>query len=221
MKLAHGICLIGLLFLSACGSEADTSSNSNADLLRSVAASTVARVKGSEAAAEPMTRARLAEVVTPVMLLTVDASGKQALIAEIQTNQGVATWSTVDDITISLRNGVIVATRGFGADLMAAAVPAVLSGVGQGQSHRRVHTLLNGEDKPIRTQFTCTFRNDGSQVIDIVEVKYQATQITESCVASERRFENVYWISGDRQMRKSRQWISPEVGFLTIQDVRR
>ncbi|MFN7224189.1 MAG: YjbF family lipoprotein [Paracoccaceae bacterium] len=219
MKLLFGAGLVGLVVLSACGNDVDKSSNT--EVIRALSASTAAKIKGASAPIERMTRARLAEVVTPVMLLSVDASGKQALIAEIQSNGGVETWSTVDDITISLRKGVIVATRGFGADLMAASAPVVSRAVGNGQSHSRVHTVLDGEDKPVRTHFTCTFQINGQQVIDIVEIKYNLTQVTEDCVADTVRFRNLYWMTDDQHLRKSRQWISPEVGFLTIEDVRR
>ncbi|MFN3845700.1 MAG: YjbF family lipoprotein [Paracoccaceae bacterium] len=211
--------IVGMVVLAGCGN--DVNKSSNTEVARALAASTTARFKGTSTSVERMTRARLAEVVTPVMLLSAEASGKQALIAEIQTSGGVETWSTVDDITVSMRNGVIVATRGFGADLMAASVPVVSRDVGNGQIHKRVHTLLDGEDKPVRTHFTCTFQNHGVQVIDIVQIKYNTTHVTEDCLSDAARFQNRYWISDDRQMRKSTQWISPGVGFLTIEDVRR
>ena len=210
---------MALFGVTACGNDTETSPN--AAVLRSFAASGAAKVKGTEGAAAPMTRARLAEVVTPVMLVTWDRTGNEALIAEIQTNGNVATWSSVDDLTISMRNGVIVATRGFGDDLMAASVPAVSRHSGGGAEHVRVHTLLNGEDQAYRTQFTCRFQNAGFQDIDIVQINYRSTHVIESCHAGDIRFQNEYWISEDQKMRKSRQWISPAVGYFTIRDVRR
>ena len=219
MKYAPGLGLISLLALAACGSDTDPASNTA--VVRSFAASALGSVKASAPASERMTRARLAEVLTPVMLTTIENTGHQALIAEIETNGPVATWSSVDDITISLRNGVIVATRGFGADLMAATVPAVSRSSGGGQTYTRVHTLLNGEDQAVRTQFACTMQNYGAKTVDIVEISYQTSHVIESCTADGVSFRNEYWISGDQKMRKSRQWISPDVGFLTIEDVRR
>ncbi|MFN4154412.1 MAG: YjbF family lipoprotein [Paracoccaceae bacterium] len=219
MKHALGFGLMSLLFVAACGSDKDPSSNT--EIVRAFAGSAIGTVKGSAPAPARMTRARLAEVITPVMLVTINNTGHEALIAEIQTNGGVSTWSSVDDITISLRNGVIVATRGFGADLMAAAVPAVSRSNGGGTAHVRVHTLLNGEDQPVRTQFACIMQNVGQKVIDIVEISYQSTHVIETCAADGERFQNEYWISNDQKMRKSKQWISADVGFLTIEDVRR
>lgn len=216
--MRHSLFLVFLMALSACGSATDTASNT--EVLRAFAASATGRMKAPETVA-PITRATLAQVVTPVMLVKIDKTGQEALIAEIQTNGGVSTWSSIDDITISFRNSVIVATRGFGADLMAAAVPAISRSSGGGTGHTRVHTLLNGEDNTVRTRYACTLQNAGSKIVNIVQIAYETTHIIESCAADGLRFQNEYWFSGDQKMRKSRQWISPEVGFLTIEDVRR
>jgi hypothetical protein len=218
MKASLSAALIALMAFAACGNETDTSAATQ--VVRAVAATSLAKVKGGGAGEPQMTRARLAEVVTPVMLVTVENSGQEAMIAEIQANRGVSTWSTVNDITISLRDGVIVATRGFGADLMAAAVSPVSKGVGGGPEHRRTHTVLNGEDQAVRMEFNCKFRNDGPKTIEVVEIFYQTTQITESCVAGMLSFENQYWLDNGQKMRRSRQWVSSDAGYIIISDVR-
>lgn len=219
MKSTLVLGIFSMFVLAACGSDSDSATNT--DIVRSFASSAFGVVKPAGPAPERMTRARLAEVLTPVMLVTIDSTGHEALIAEIETNGSVATWSSVDDITISLKNGVIVATRGFGADLMSAAVPAVSRSSGGGASHTRVHVLLNGEDQSVRTRFSCTMQNLGTKAVDVVQVSYQTTHVVESCTADGATFKNDYWISSDQKIRKSRQWISPDVGFLTIADVRR
>ncbi|NEX48049.1 YjbF family lipoprotein [Pseudotabrizicola algicola] len=216
MKTTLVLGLLACTTLVACGSDSD--SIGTADIVRSFATSAIGTLSPADAGIERMTRARLAEVVTPVMLLTVDSTGQEALIAEIENNRGVETWSTVDDITISLRNGVIVATRGFGADLMAASGPNVTR---SGGSYGRVHVLLNGEDNPEQTRFACTLQNAGAKAVEVVEITYQATHMIETCSAPGESFTNDYWITGDQKIRKSRQWISPDLGYITIADVRR
>ena len=219
MKYAVALGLSALLAVAACGSDTDNSLNTQ--VVRAFASSAVKGVKPAAPQSAPITRATLATVVTPVMLVRIDSLGQEALIAEVQTNGPVATWSSVDDITISLKNGVIVATRGLGADLMAAAVPSVSQSSGGGQTYSRIHTLLNGEDQATRTQFSCTMQNAGVKTIDIVEISYQATHVIETCSADRETFKNEYWFSSDQKMRMSRQWVSPDVGYLTIKDVRR
>ncbi|MDO9639268.1 MAG: YjbF family lipoprotein [Pseudotabrizicola sp.] len=213
MKRAVRPCLLAVLITASCGSDPSPTVG--------MARTALGSVLGTAKAPAPprITQALLAQVVTPVMLVTIDNRKQQALIAEIQTNRDVATWSSVDDITLSFRNGVIVATRGFGADLMAADVPEVSPRSG-GEAHSRVHTLLNGEDQAVQTRYACSFRNVGMEVIEIVKISYEATHIVESCAGGGMRFVNDFWFSGDQTLRKSRQWISPDVGYLTIEDVR-
>lgn len=214
-----GLALIGAFLLSACGN--DPEPTSNGAVLKSLSSAGMARITSGGTAAEPITRARLAEVVTPVMLITIERTGVEALFAEIETARGVETWSSVDDLTISLRNGVIVATRGFGPDLMAASVPSVSLASGNGQGHTRRHSTLNGEDQPVQTDFACRFVSDGVKAVEIVEITYQLTHIAETCTAGDVSFQNEFWIGSDQKIRKSRQWISADGGFLTIEDVRR
>lgn len=214
MNHALWSCLLAALITASCGSDPSPT----VGMARTALASLLGTAKPT--APPQITRALLAQVVTPVMLVTVDDRNQQALIAEIQTNRGVATWSSVDDITLSLRNGVIVATRGFGADLMAADVPDI-SGRSGGKAHSRVHTLLNGEDRAVQTSYVCGVRSAGIKMIEIVEISYETTHIIESCAGGGLRFVNDFWFTSDQTLRKSRQWVSPDVGFLTIEDVRR
>jgi hypothetical protein len=164
-------------------------------------------------------RAELDAISTPAQLVTLQ-SGKQGVVGLMQNNRGVTTWSTVDDVTISLRDGVIAATRGLGDDLMAASPVSPIQLVSSAKSYRRAFTHLNGTDQPITTTYSCNAQVDGGQAIEIVQLSYSVTHVTETCSASTLSFKNDYWI-GAAGIRKSRQWVSENAGYLTIEDLRR
>jgi hypothetical protein len=124
-------------------------------------------------------------------------------------------------VTVSLRQGVLLATRGFGADLMAADVPGAATLAKGGSAYSRAHTLLDGTDQPIRTIYSCSVMSRQPQAIVVVEVSYQTTHVVESCSDGNSTFENEFWFEGAQKLRKSRQWVSPEVGYLLIEDLRR
>lgn len=214
MKFAFAI--LAMLSLTACGNEVD--SVGGGAIAKSLLASTSGALKGSTPGSLGLTRASLEQVVTPVLLATIDSRGQQALLGEVQTNQGVATWSTLDDVTISFRNGVIVATRGLGNDLMASDGAAVAK---DGGARSRAYTHLSGEDRSVRRVFNCTTASRGGEVVEIIEISYPTTRISENCSANDLVFQNDYWFSTDGKLRKSRQWISEDVGYLTIEDLRR
>lgn len=215
MRYAAAIALI--CALSACGNQTD--SLGGTDVAKALFSATTARATGTAPGNSlGLTRQALEQVVTPVQLATIDQRGQQALLGELEANQDVVTWSTLDDVTVSFRNGVIVATRGLGNDLMAAAGPAVQ---GRSGTVNRVYTHLNGEDQPVRRTFACTVLPRGTETIEIIEIAYVTSRVSESCTSGDLTFQNDFWLSSDQKLRKSRQWISEDVGFLTIEDLRR
>ena len=164
-----------------------------------------------------LTRAALANIVTPVDLVTIESRNAQGVIAKIATNRGVETWSSVDKKTIAMRDGVIVATRGLGEDLMSASVPQLAQLQNGSLGHNRVHTVLDGEDKPVYQRFDCNAIRGGAETIVIVELAYATHHVTEACNGPSGRFTNDYWFQTGGKLRKSRQWISDSVGYVVIE----
>ncbi len=210
------------LTVAACGNDPESFVGARV-LQSSLAEQTKGLTKRKAAAPAPVqvTRAALATVETPVILMTVESRGQHALIAEVADNLGVQTWSTVDDVTVSMKNGVVVATRGFGADLMAASVPnpAVLQSAAK--SYGRIHTYLDGTDRAVQMNFTCNVTNLGAQAIEVVEIVYQTRHVSETCTGNGIEFTNEYWLDGSAHIRKSRQLVSQDAGYLVIEDLRR
>lgn len=176
--------------------------------------------KKSGAAGAGITRASLANIITPVDLVTIERRNAQGVIAKIATNQGVETWSSIDKKTIALRTGVIVATRGLGEDLMSASVPQLAQLRSPSGTHTRVHTVLDGEDKPVHQRFDCNANRIGAETITVVERPYAVQHVAESCSGPLGSFVNDYWFHTDGKLRKSRQWISDSVGYVTIEHLR-
>lgn len=207
-----------LMFLAACGNDPDAFSAA-----KSARALVSAKLPGKEEAqpAPAFTRAMLEAVLTPVQLVTIETRNQKALVAEIAQNGGVTTWSSVDKVTISLRNGGLVATRGLGDDLLAAAGPAPSARLAAGGPYSRSYTLNDGLDRAVVIAATCSVRLVGSQSIDIVEISYLVTELRERCEAKDQSFENTYWVDRLGHVRKSRQWVSPEVGTIVIEDLRK
>lgn len=206
--------------LTACGS--DQAEFGATGAFKSAAMSTSDSLRGKDKAdaAAPITRASLANIITPVDLVTIERRGAQGVIAKIATNRGVETWSSIDKKTIAMRDGVIVGTRGLGEDLMAAATPLlgqIRGGVG---SYSRTHTLLDGEDKPVYHRYNCSANQAGSETITVVERSFAVMRVTETCKGPSGGFSNDFWFQNDGKLRKSRQWISESVGYVAIEHLR-
>ena len=208
------------LALASCGNDPDAFTAARAFKSGVTERFKTARPAKSALPPRQITRADLSQILTPVQLVTIEKTGQQAVIALVASNQGVETWSSVDKVTVSFRNGVIVATRGLGADLMSGNAPTGNALQGGSGRYGRARVVLDGLDQAIRTTYACATTRVSGETIEIVEINYQTSHVKEVCTAPGSEFENEYWIDGTQRIRKSRQWISTEVGYLVVQDVR-
>lgn len=208
-------CLAAFLALSACGSDNDRLNGFS--VARDVVAGAASAVRPApQGGSLGLTRADLAQILTPVDLITVERLGAQAVIAKIATNAGVETWSSVDKKTVSFRSGVLVASRGLGDDLIGAAVPS-LSRIMEGGGHSRSHSWMRANDQVVRHDFTCRTELVGSAAITIVERSYPVRQFRENCTGDGGSFQNDYWVQIGGKLRQSRQFVSDGVGYVVIQ----
>ena len=141
------------------------------------------------------------------------------LLAPFGGSNGVVTWSSTSYQTISLRDGVMVATRGFGPDLMSSVAPAIATiAAARGITHRR-YSYLDGADQPQSLDFTCTLAPAGTESIEVMAKVYGTRKVTESCAGPAGQFVNAYWFDGGSELRQSRQFLAPGLATMSIQRV--
>lgn len=206
------------LGLSACGS--DTDETLSARSFQAVVQSAVRSGRRSGPAAPPeaqlgLTRAILQSNQINASLVTIERAGASALMAPIAANRGIQTWASQDAKTLSFRDGILVATRGLGDDLMTASVPSPAQ-IAAGGSWNRVHVTLDGEDRPQRHRYSCTAATVGPARIEIVERSYATRLVRETCRGADGGFENEYWFQTGSDLRQSRQWIGRSLGHVAI-----
>src|SRR5690606_13025303 len=120
--------------------------------------------------------------------------------------------------TVTLYDGSLIATKGFGNDLSSARVPAVRAGT---QDVLREHFYLGGDELMRRKQYFCDFRDGGRQRINLLGVPFNTTLVVETCRGEDDTFENSYWFAKGGSIVKTLQWASPEIGSLLIEVVPR
>lgn len=149
------------------------------------------------------------QFVTPLSntLLNVEipARGAVATLVLVARNQGVDTWQTGDNVSVSLRSGVFVATRGLGFDVMGSDVQQTLSALAGRQSGQYTVTrrYLSADNHSEFVTATCTMNRSGSD-----------RQYFEQCNIPGGVFRNEYLLDGSGQIVQSKQWVGPEVQYL-------
>jgi hypothetical protein len=210
--------LAGLAVLSACG-------NANTGQEYRVALQQLGGVVRPAEAAPPAALARASYQVVPGPLIFVNLPefSVAAPMVPFGENRGFRTWSTAEKQTLTTRGAVVSATRGLGDDLMRASVEgvaqAVAAGTGDGVARTTWH--LDGNEEFIIRRFDCTVRTVGREEITLGSgERFTATQVHEDCTSSGTSFRNTYWKDGNGTVRRSRQWVSPIVGYAEIEVLR-
>lgn len=151
----------------------------------------------------PAVRARFGNV--PLKVATLEEQGLSSILFRRAVNGGVETYFTPDGTSVALQEGLLVATRGLGYDLMSADVGAVREGLLTGRQSVRVHRYLDGEDRLFIRSFVCDYAG--------------GREVRETCYSEDLKITNSYQLDGAGRVISSRQWIGPEQGFITIQEV--
>lgn len=152
----------------------------------------------------PEVREELGDI--DLLVVTLEEPNLSSFLYEAEANGDVTTFFTLDGVSLSLRDGVLVATRGLGFDLMIAEVSGLSPLLETGGQYTRTHRYLDGEDRLASFDFHC-------------EVT-PGPEVRETCKGHGFSFENRY-AHRERQglFALSRQWIGPERGAIVMRDV--
>ena len=146
MKRTIITALAVLTVLSSCGSR-----QSEESVLGPIAqsligftqpASTPASMEDIRQQITPQVRQRFRH--TSLMIAQLESNDRASILVRKGENRDVETYFTPDNISISLRDGVLIATRGLGFDLMSADVSDTIAGLRRGGRAVRIHRYLDG-----------------------------------------------------------------------------
>ena len=155
------------------------------------------------------------------MFVSVPALRAQGYVVPSARNGSIVTWRTPDNATFSFDRGVVVSTRGLGDDMMGSDADHSIAAStgGAGDWAPRINGYMNGEYQSYFLTFQCRRSGSQSDRITIGDQSLSATRITETCVNDQTQIENIYWRNGNGVMLKSRQWVSPTVGYMETERV--
>lgn len=163
-----------------------------------------------------LSRARLDATGQPTLLAELPELKVAATLAPSGRNGEVITWASGDQASLSFQGGVLVATRGLGADVMSADVTgtlAMLRGRSEGV-YTRLNSGLDGEYQTAFRAYQCKRTSARPEQIIIFDRPHSTTRIEETCTTPGRTVTNIYWAGPDGFIWKSRQWVSSHAGYL-------
>lgn len=227
MRILEKVAAAAAVFavLAGCGND-KSGPNPMVSAIGAMAKDSVAKVKArksdTQATAKTPTAGELRSSLEaggkPVLLVSSKVLGQTGFLTIFDAKGDVLTWKTPDGATFSQRNGVLIQTRGLGADLMSAQVPSVGQLLKPGNSYQRIYYFLGDDDQGTRRTYECVTTIVGKESIEVLGRKHGAIHVTETCERPLGKLTNDYWIEGS-SVRQSRQWVSGAIGYIDFQRV--
>lgn len=177
------------------------------------------------AAVEALSRAQLSGIGTnPTILIDIEISQQYATLSQVAENGAYATFQSGDQKTMTFRDGLLVATRGLGADLMSldtTGTRAALNSRFAGKIQTiRTHRYLGSENQIIPVTYDCTLQDRDRETIVSINQRFRLQRFEEVCTSANQDYPdytNTYWLnSTSKEIWKSRQWAGPVVGYLGV-----
>jgi hypothetical protein len=176
--------------------------------------------KPNEQARDVVTRALINTVQVPLLLADFSAKSTSFTLRQYSLNNSVQTWKSRDGVSLSFRQGVLVATRGLGDDLMSADVSNTLGMLASDphtEYYTRFQTYLDGEYQSRFRSFQCQETGTKQEIISIFGKEHQTTRTEETCFSLSIEISNIYWRGVDGLLWKTKQWVSPSIGYLVTE----
>ncbi|MBI1171148.1 hypothetical protein GC209_07080 [bacterium] len=179
--------------------------------------------KTAKPAPDAATLASLRQVLVsigkPIYSVTLKKTNANALMTPYGQNGPVQTWASGTPQTVSLRDGILVATRGYGADIMTSEAPSLAQVRSASGEFHRIYYYLDGADQSSTLELDCSFAAGGTDTVTVVGQSYATHRVTEDCTSPSVTFQNVYWFDASGKIRQSDQYVSPELATMRLQRV--
>lgn len=144
--------------------------------------------------------------------IRIPARQADAPVRLVARNGEAETYIAADSISVSYQQGVLIATRGLGADLMAGDASTTLTALqmpGSGTYSRQMR-YLTSTHQSTWIQAGCDMKAAGADI----RGGRTLSRYEEKCVARSARFTNIYWLDSSAAILSSKQWVSATVGYL-------
>jgi len=168
-----------------------------------------------------LSRAQLNSLGETVLRAQIPNYGLAAVLFISQDRAPYSIWRTPDNVTLQFRSGLIIGSKGVGADLVAVDDPhmiAVLEGREGPGPGKRVNSAFDGTNATVKTEFTCQITDLGPENVTVAELSYPTRHLRQTCTSPNENFVNDYWVQG-RTVWKSRQWFNDQIGYVTVERI--
>lgn len=160
----------------------------------------------------------------PVLFVAYRDAQGESISRQIARNGPHRTFATGNRQLVTLRGGMITSTRGVGADLMASEAAELIAAISRQRPGTASYSIeyLTAENLTVRQDFTCNLTVGGAPLrVAPVPIEGVATMMTADCNSPDLRITNRYAVAPDGYILAGEQWLSPRMGRVAMQTIRR
>lgn len=169
------------------------------------------------------TRAQMQALGRPVVFVTVPRFGTAQPEVELAKNGAYRTYMGGDQSTVTLRSGIVTATRGLLVDLIGQNLSIAPDAMFKGsfpKTYTRTQRSLTGEGVLATYTYNCALApTEQDETLILFGAQHRVRQFSELCGNEKRAFQNSYWVDNTGTVWKSHQSVSKEVGHLVLERV--
>ncbi len=193
---------------------------------------------GKQPTSPPLSRAFLDTVEDPFIEATIERQNQKAnllLRQRLRDDQPgeIEVWRTGDNVSLTMRNGVLISTRGLGGNLLSAQVQVAGDQPGPASGGAHVMMIRAHDNHELRMALACEIQDLGPETIVIVQKPQVTRHLRQTCIREKNDTQentwgdrepgrngtviNDYWIDSKQGLIwQSRQWAGPEIGYLLL-----
>lgn len=165
----------------------------------------------------------VAKLPVKVMLVELPKAKSAALTGVDTVKSDTTTWRSLEDQTIALQHGVVIATRGLAFDLMGSEVGLLPENVinfsQSGESAVRSFSFLDGENVIRTVSYKCFYKVVEPTLVKRLSGEASLASVIEHCPKGGQDIMNQYYFDERSTQVTSRQWLGDTLGYAIVEFV--
>ena len=169
-----------------------------------------------------ITRKKIDDAKIPVLFVELE-NGQNGTLT-LYPGKGIGeTWLGADGTTITLKYGILKATRGMRRDVMGSkSLMPPWSEIIDTSEYSRQISYLDGDNQKYSKGFACVIKKHFKQTSIIVfDLTFDVQKYVETCIGNMEILENTYFVDSKNVVRRSKQYHGPALGYLLIERLER
>ncbi len=165
-----------------------------------------------------VTRNVIDNVEIPLLLVELP-TGQNGTLTQYP-NQGIGqTWLGIDGATITLEKGVLIASRGMGEDIMGGeSMMPDWHQLNLFSNYNRTINYLVADNQIQTEELQCSIKKtDQNKRLNIFDHFFITTVYNEVCKNQNMSFKNTFFVQDSGLVRKSIQFHSEKIGYISIE----